>query len=290
MKKALSILLVVLCLVPVFAQSVVESPSSKNSELRIVSLAPNVTEMVFALGAGDNLVGRTDYCNYPAQALSVTSIGTLWDPNMETILSLDADVAIASSIVDPSFIENLKKAGIEAYQFNEYESSFEGTFTLIEKVAGVIGKQDEGAKLVSDMKAKVKAVQDKVANVKDKKSVVFIIGYGDWGDYAATGDTYLNGVIEVAGGVNAAKDGIAWSISKELLLDQDPDVVILSGYEGQDATEAIRDFTSMAPYSELTASKTGNVYVVDGDAAQRQGVRTADTVEALAKFLYPQLF
>ena len=289
MKKALSIILVILCLVPIFAQSVVESSSSKSTDLRIVSLAPNVTEMIFAFGAGDQLVGRTDYCNYPVEALSVTSIGTLWDPNMETILALNADVAIASSIVDPSFIENLKKAGIDAYQFYE-EDSFDGTFTLIESVANVIGKQAEAAKIVSDMKARVEAVQKIVANVKDRKSVVFMIGYGDWGDYAATGDTYLNGVIEVAGGINAAKDGIAWSISKELLIDQDPDVVILSGYEGMDVAAEIANFTSLAPYSELTASKTGNVYVVDGDAAQRQGVRTADTVEELARFLYPELF
>ncbi len=289
MKKALAILLVVLCFVPVFAQSVVESTASSEEDFRIVSLAPNVTEMVFALGSGDQLVGRTDYCNYPEEALSITSIGTLYDPNMETILALDADVAIASSIVDPSFIDSLKKAGINAYQFYE-EDTYEGTYDLIESVAGVIGKEAEAEKIIADMKARVQVVQDKVAGVKDKKSVVFMIGYGDWGDYAATGDTYLNGVIEVAGGINAAKDGIAWSISKELLVEQDPDIVILSGYAGMDIQAEIKNFTTTAPYSELTASKTGNVYVVDGDAAQRQGVRTADTVEQLAQFLYPELF
>ena len=289
MKKALSILLVVLCLVaPVFAQSVVEQKEASNA-LRIVSLAPNVTEMVYALGAGDQLVGRTDYCNYPVEAQSVTSIGTLWDPNMETILSLNADIAIASSIVDPSFIDSLNKAGIKAYQFY-YENSFDDTYTLIEKVAEVIGKQEEAKALIESMKAKVAAVAQKTAAVENKKSAIFMVGYGEWGDYAATGDTYLDGVIKAAGGINAAESGIAWSVSKELLIKADPDVVILSGYAGQDPAEAIASFTSTAPYSELKASKNGHVYVVDGDAAQRQGVRTADIVEEFAKLLYPELF
>ena len=113
MKKALVVLLIVLCLVPLFAQAVTEA-KSENDDLRIISLAPNVTEIIYALGAGDQLVGRTDYCNYPEEALAITSIGTLWEPNLETILSLNADIAIASSIVDPSFIESINKAGITA--------------------------------------------------------------------------------------------------------------------------------------------------------------------------------
>ncbi|MBO6048218.1 MAG: ABC transporter substrate-binding protein, partial [Spirochaetales bacterium] len=136
LKKILTLFLVFICIVPLFAQGGAEVSVRKTSDLRIVSLAPNVTEMIYALGSGDNLVGRTDYCNYPEEAQKVQSIGTLWDPNMETILALDADVAIASSIVDPSFIESLNKAGIKAYQFYE-ENSYEGTYTLIEKVADV---------------------------------------------------------------------------------------------------------------------------------------------------------
>ncbi len=288
MKKALAILLVALCIIPVFAQSITEQQAT-GDDLRIVSLAPNVTEMVFALGSGDQLVGRTDYCNYPEEALAVQSIGTLWDPNLETILALNADVAIASSIVDPSFIESINKAGIQAYQFY-YENSFDDTYTLIEKVAEVIGKEAEAKALIEDMQAKIAAVAEKTAKVEKKKSVVYMIGYGEWGDYAATGDTYLDGVIKAAGGINAAEEGVSWSISKELLVKADPDVIFISGYAGMDEAAEIQKFTSTAPYSELTASKTGNVYIVDGDSSQRQGVRTAEVVEQFAAILYPELF
>ena len=288
-RKTLSIILVIICTIPLFAQGGAEVSITKSSDLRIVSLAPNVTEMIYALGSGENLVGRTDYCDYPPEAQKVQSIGTLWDPNMETILALDADVAIASSIVDPSFIESLNKAGVQAYQFYE-ENSFEGTYTLIEKVAQVIGKEDAAEKIINDMKDRVQEIRKITSMVNMRRSAVFIIGYGDWGDYAATGDTFLDGVIEAAGGVNAAKDGIAWSISKELLLEKDPDVILLSGNQGTDAETEIATFKSLEPYSQLSACKNGKVYVIDGDAAQRQGVRTIDTVEEIARLLYPGLF
>ncbi|MBO4717918.1 MAG: ABC transporter substrate-binding protein [Spirochaetales bacterium] len=290
MKKALVVLLIALCLVPLFAQAVTEA-KSENDDLRIISLAPNVTEIIYALGAGDQLVGRTDYCNYPEEALAITSIGTLWEPNLETILSLNADIAIASSIVDPSFIESINKAGITAYQFYE-EESLEGTYSLIMNVAIAICREDKGTEIVDSLQKRIDAVSTKTATIPadQRKSTIYIISYGDWGDYAATGETYLNDVIEAAGGINAAKDGQYWSISKELLLAQDPDVILLGAYSYTDPAYEIANFRSLEPYSQLTASKTGNVLTINGDAAERQGVRTADTVEEIARILYPELF
>ena len=290
MKKALVILLIALFAVPLFAQAVTEVRSGSDG-LRIISLAPNVTEIIYALGAGDQLVGRTDYCNYPEEALAVTSVGTLWDPNLEAILALNADVAIASSIVDPSFIESLQKAGVTAYQFYE-EESLEGTFALILNVAITIGREDKGLEIVDSLKNRINAVKDKTSGIPEdqRKSAVYIISYGDWGDYAATGETYLNDVIEAAGGINAAKDGAYWSISKELLLSQDPDVVLLGAYSYTDPAYEIATFSSLEPYSQLTASKTGKVFTINGDAAERQGIRTADTVEEIAAILYPEIF
>ena len=144
----------------------------------------------------------------------------------------------------------------------------------------------------ASMKERIDAVRTKVAAIPadQKKSTMYIISYGDWGDYAATGETYLNDVIEAAGGINAAKEGMYWSISKELLLSQDPDTILLGAYSYTDPATEIANFSTLAPYSELTASKTGNVCTINGDAAERQGVRTADTVEEIARILYPELF
>ena len=285
MKKLSIFFLIVCCAFSLFAQAKAES--SINEEIKIVSLGPNVTEILYALGCADNVVGRTDYCNYPQEALTVQSIGNLWEPNLELILGLDADIAIASSLIDPTFIESLTKAGITAYQFNEQES-LEGTYNLIENIAEVVNKQEQAKAIIDNMKTRIQEVKSKINTLNEKKKVVYIISYGDYGDYAATGDTYLNDVIEAAGGINAAQSGMYWSISKELLFEQNPDVILISSY-GDPASD-IQTFVNTTPYNQLDASINGQVYTINQDAAERQGVRTVDAIEEFARILYPQLF
>lgn len=290
MKKLLTIFLVLTCVFALFAQAQVEIEINTN-EQRIVSLGPNVTEIIYALGAGDNLVGRTDYCNYPVEVLSVQSVGTLYEPNLELIVSLNPSLVIASSIVDPAFMTELEKAGIKTLQVVK-EESLDGTYELITEIGAAIGKLPEALTQVSNMKeriAKVTAVTSQIPEA-DKKSAVYIISWGDWGDYAATGDTYLNDVLEAAGALNAAQSASYWSISKELLLSQDPDVILLPAYYYSNPETDISAFKSTEPYSQLSASLNNAIYSVNGDAAERQGVRTADIIEEIAKLLYPSLF
>ena len=291
MKKLLTLMLIVFCAFSVFAQAQVEVQSvATEAPQTIVSLGPNVTEIIYALGAGDSLIGRTDYCNYPEQALSVQSVGTLYEPNLELIISLNPDIVIASSIVDPAFMTSLEKAGIKTLQIVK-EESLAGTFDLITEIGIAIGKTAQATELVASLKdriAKVTAVTSQIPE-SEKKSAVYIISWGDWGDYAATGDTYLNDVLEAAGTINAAKSASYWSISKELLISQDPDVVLLPKYSYSDAEADLKAFKSTEPYSTLKASLNDTVYSINGDAAERQGVRIADTIEEIAKLLYPNL-
>ncbi len=290
MKKFLTIILVFFCALNIFAEAQYEVSLKKTNDT-IVSLGPNVTEIIYALGAGDRLIGRTDYCNYPEEALSVQSVGTLYEPNLELIISLNPSIVIASSIVDPAFMESLEKAGIETLQVIK-EESLNGTYELIEEIAIAIGKTEEAAHLVTNLKDRIEKVTSITSQIPkdEKKSAVYIISWGDWGDYAATGDTYLNDVLEAAGAINAAKSASFWSISKELLISQDPDVVLLPKYSYSDPEADIIAFKATAPYSNLKASLNDAVYSVNGDAAERQGVRTADTIEEIAQLLYPSLF
>lgn len=292
MKKILSLILIVGCALSVFAQAQVEVQSvTTEVPERIVSLGPNVTEVIYALGAGDSLVGRTDYCNYPQEALNVQSVGTLYEPNLELILSLNPNIVIASSIVDPSFMTELEKAGIKTLQVVK-EESLEGTYEFISEVGSAIGKPAQASELIANMKeriAKITSITSKIPE-NEKKSAVYIISWGSWGDYAATGDTYLNDVLEAAGAINIAKSASFWSISKELLISQNPDVVLLPKYSYSDPEAEIATFKTTEPYSQLKASINDAIYSVNGDAAERQGVRTADTIEEIAKLLYPNLF
>ncbi len=281
-KLSFTLLILVLCFA-VFAQPAVEKKETVN-ELRIVSLAPNVTEILCALGCESSLVGRTDYCDYPESVTSVPSIGTLYEPNLEAILALEPDVAIASSIVDPDFIASLEKAGVKAYQFLEEYNGLEGTYALIREVGEAAGKTKEAEELALNVKKRIEAVTALTSGV-EKKSCIYIISWGDWGDYAATGDTYLNEVIKAAGAENAAEEALYWSISREFLLDKDPSYIILPTYAYTDPSQ-FENFRNTSPYSQLS----GQLITIDGNAAERQGVRSADTVEAIAKALYPELF
>ncbi|MCF0238562.1 MAG: ABC transporter substrate-binding protein [Sphaerochaetaceae bacterium] len=119
---------------------------------------------------------------------------------------------------------------------------------------------------------------------------MYLISWGDWGDYGATGETYLNDVIKAAGAINSGEQGQWWAISKELLLDQDPNFILLGAYSYTDIPSTIDSFVNSEPYNKLSASKNGNVITINGDAAERQGVRTAMVIEEIAQLLYPQLF
>lgn len=262
-----------------FASPVKENAS--NDELRIVTLAPNMTELVYALGSQENLVGRSSSCMYPEECLSVPSVGDMWKPDIETIISLNPSIVLASSLTDDASIDALKKAGVNAVKIN-YDQRLEGTYYLIEEVGNLIGKTSEAAQLAESVKTRIENVRTKASSVKEKKSVVYIISWGDWGDYAATGDTFIGDVIEAAGAENAAKEASFWAISKELLLNEDPDIIVLPSYSYQDAD--IEGFSHTSPYNQLH----GQIITINGDAAERQGVRTADFVEELYSIVYQE--
>lgn len=289
MKKILVITLILLTFLSAFAKGAKEVKVDNTSDLRIVSLAPNVTEIVCALGLEDNLVGRTDYCNYPKSVSSVQSIGTLYDPNIELICALQPDVVIASSIVDPSVIEKLENAGIKAYQFLEEYNGIEGAYNLIREVSKVVAKPVTGEKLIAESRKTIEDVMAKTSSLETRKSCVLLISWGDWGDFAATGDTYLHEVLLAAGAENIAKDAMYWSISKELLLSEDPDVVLMTSDSNWTMLPLDEAFMTSAPYNTLSASQNAQVFILDSDSVQRQGIRTADAVVMIAKALYPEI-
>lgn len=265
----------------VFAKGTPET--SENEDLRIVTLAPNMTELVYYLGAGESLVGRSSSCQFPSDCLSVPDVGDMWKPDLEKILTLEPTVVLASSLTDDTCITAMKNAGLNVFKIN-YDQRLEGTYNLINEVGKAIDKEEEAKELSDNVRNKIQNLINKTSSVYPKKSVIYIISWGDWGDFAATGDTFIGDIIEACGGINAAKDGAFWSVSKELILAEDPDVIILPSYSYQAAD--IEGFKSTAPYSQLN----GSVITLDGDSAERQGVRTADFAQELASILYPELF
>ncbi|MGH0052605.1 MAG: helical backbone metal receptor, partial [Sphaerochaetaceae bacterium] len=109
------------------AQPILETGNHEaEREIRIVSLSPNVTETIYALGAESSLVGRSDYCNYPEEAMELPSVGTLYNPSLETLLALEPDLVISSAFVPDAFLSSVEQAGIEVLQLDT-QGTFQGT-------------------------------------------------------------------------------------------------------------------------------------------------------------------
>lgn len=249
---------------------------------RVVSISPGATETIYALNSQDTLVGRSDYCDYPKEAMSIESVGQITEPNIEKIAELNPDLVIASAHFSQELVDKIEALGIKVAVLYG-EESFDGAYKNIQDIALVLGKEKEGTEIVDDMKKKVEEVENKVKNL-EKPSVYYVVGFGKT-DFTAGGNTFIGQIINRAGGDNIAKDIEGWNYSKEVLMEKNPDIVILS-----DKYDSKSGFTTGEGYKELKAVKEGNVYEIDDNMLSRQGPRQAEGLEALAKIIHPEAF
>lgn len=247
---------------------------------RIVSLSPNVTETLFALGLGDKIVGRTDYCDYPSEVFDIVSVGDLMTPSIEKIISLEPDVVIISNIGQKETVEALDRAHIKIAYFDE-DQDMEGTYSLIEKVGQLTGTKQVAEQLISSMRDIVSEVQH--SNVgKNRPTAYYVTGFGEWGDFTATGDTYLHDIITLAGADNIASSGSGWSFQLESLIASDPDVIIMAPMWGSSMDESIEEFKNHSFYSSLSAVKNNKIFGLEENILERQGPRSAQAVKELS--------
>ncbi|MBU3213738.1 ABC transporter substrate-binding protein [Clostridium estertheticum] len=250
---------------------------------RIIAIAPNITEGIYALGKGTSLVGRSDYDDYPAKANKVTSVGGLLKPNIEKIVELKPDVVIASTHFDKDVIKKLEGLNIKVVVIYG-EENFAGVYDTMSKLGQIVNASDKALLIISDMQKKVADVTKKVKGAK-KPTVYYVAGFGKSGDFTAGKDTFIGNMIDMAGGENAAKDVVGWKYSVEKLVEKNPDVLICSKlYDSKKGIEAT------SGYKDLKAVKSGNLLEVDENIIARQGPRLADGLEAIAKLIHPELF
>lgn len=255
---------------------------------RVVSLSPNITETIYALDRGSTLVGRTDYCNYPEQTAQVPSVGDLLSPSVEQIVALDPQIVLISTLGQLQIIDALESAGITLFYINE-PGTMEGTYQMITMVADILSAEREAVTLIDGMKELIEEVQSVVRQEK-AVSTYYVAGFGQWGDFSATGDTFLHEIITLAGGDNIASDGNNWTYSLERLIMHDPEVIILPATWGSTFEQTLEAFSSFEAYQGLTAVKQGRIYDVEADILNRQGPRSALAVKLLAQILHPEQF
>ena len=255
----------------------------ESEPMTVISTAPSMTETLFALGLGDRVVGRTDYCNFPEAALEVESIGSLREPNIEAIIALNPDLILMSTHASEEVLAKFEEAGLNTAILTAQES-FDGVYEIINQAGFIFNVVDNATTLTDAMKVDVQTVVDAIATV-EKKSVYYVVGFGEYGEYTATGDTFIHDMLELAGGTNIAADGEGWSYNLETIIEKDPEVLICS-----ELNETKASLEGTEGYMELTAVKEGRLLEINQDLLSRQGPRLAKGLMAIAKLLHPEAF
>lgn len=248
---------------------------------RIVSLSPSNTEILFALGAGDRVVGVTSYCDYPEEAKSIEKVGSFEGPNLELVKKVQPDIVLAGYIQEEA-VKTMENMGITVV-VTEAES-FDSIYDSIGMIGKITGTEAKAKEVVDAMKQSIEAV---AAKNKDKKkpSVFYVV----WTDPLTTAgsETFINDVIKAAGGVNVAEKVTSWAkYSTEELVKDNPDMLI-SALHSTDKGMTKEDISKNPIFSKLECVKKGNIYIMsDDNIIARPGPRIVQAVEEMAKVFY----
>jgi iron complex transport system substrate-binding protein len=251
---------------------------------RFVSLAPSVTEIVFAIGAGDGLVGRTTYCNYPPEAQRVMEVGDTLKPSIEKIIALQPQVVFVSTASQlEAFTSELAAHQIAVYVTDSRD--LEGVFKSIARIAELLNRQSQANQLLLQLRARVAAVNDRV---KSRPPVRVFYQVSDKPLYTIGKDAFLTDLIRRAGGVSVTADVPgAWpKFSAESALAASPDAIILP--TGGSMGEANANVASAL--KDSPAVSRGQVFKINDDHLSRPGPRSVDGLEELARALHPEVF
>jgi iron complex transport system substrate-binding protein len=254
----------------------------------IVSLSPSNTEILFALGLGDRVVGVTEYCDYPAEAHTKSIVGGVSSINVEKIVALDPDLIVANVMNGEDNIAHFRKLGYSVLCLNP--DSVEGTFSSIYCVGEATGTSSVATKLVASMQQRLDVAAEKM-NISGTTSLT-VQHLMSIDPYWVSGNhTFQNELITLAGGVNAFPDVDGWGIiNLERLLTADPDVILVDsgGGMGKKGQTLLKQSLMTDPrLSSLSAVKSDRVYVMDADTFDRGGPRIVDAFDELVAILHP---
>jgi iron complex transport system substrate-binding protein len=275
----------------IVTDSISNTITLKSPAMRIVSLAPSNTEILFAIGAGSQVVGRDMFSDFPADAKNVADIGGgFGELNTETIVSLKPDLVLAAALTPPEQIKALQKLGLTVFVLGN-PTDLEGMYENLRIVAHLTGHASDAEKLISELKARVAVVNGKMAGVKERPLVFYELDGSDPNNPWTPGPgTFIDTLLSLAGGRNAgsALSGSWVQISIEKLLADNPDYILL----GDAALGGItpEQVAARAGWNTLSAVKNNKVLPFDDNTVSRPGPRLVDGLEALAKLLHPELF
>jgi iron complex transport system substrate-binding protein len=256
-----------------------DGPASK-----IVALTASDVEIIYALGAGDLLVGRGEYCDYPAEVLDKPVVKSGAETNLEEILALQPDVVLMATMAQTEDQVNaLEQAGVRVIVSDA--QNLDGVYQAINLIGAITGKTEEAAALVKQM-------QDTFAAVKAKsqdtgKTVYFEVSPLEYGLWAAGNGTFMNELASICGLTNAFADVEGWGeISEEQVFAKDPDYIVTTSMYWGEGPTPVEEIRGRAGWDQLKAVKNNQIFNADSNAITRPGPRLMDAVQALYDFVY----
>jgi iron complex transport system substrate-binding protein len=253
---------------------------------RIVSLAPNLTETIYALGAQDRLVGVTNYCDYPPDALKKTKIGTALNPSLEAIVGLKPDLVLATTAIDRlETVQSLERLGIPVYATDPH--TVEGILVSIRNVGDVIGAPQQGDALAASLASRLAQIKQQLAGSAPKR-ILFVV----WEKPLITmgKNTFLADAVRWAGGESVINLTQNWpNISLEEAVRQQPDALVFASGDPQNTEKEYANLSAEPGWRVLHAVEQRQIITVS-DAISRPAPRLVDAIEELARALHPDAF
>jgi len=256
---------------------------------RLISLAPSNTEILFALGLGDKVVGVTDFCDYPAEAQAIEKVGGI-EPNLEKLVDLDPDLvlAIGGSPAQVEKATEMEKLGLTVLVLEP--GDIEGIVANIALVGKATGAEKEASELVAKMRKRFEDVTTKTEGADSNPKVFFELDATDPSKpYTPGPGSFIDALISLAGGSNiGASAKMQWAqLSTEEIIAQDPDIIVLGDANYGMTPKMVKERPG---WDVIAAVRNNRIYPIDDNLISRPGPRIMDGLEALARIIHPELF
>lgn len=258
---------------------------------RLISLAPNATEILYAIGAGDRLLAVDAFSDYPPEVDSLPEIGGLdYTYNIEAIVAQTPDIVFAAGITAPETIAQLEQLGLAVVVLGPLETSFDTILGDIELAGQIVGREEEASALVAQLQARLADIAERAAGAPEKPRVYWELDATDpTKPYSVGPGSFVDEMITRAGGINifAAVDTPYPQVSAEQVVAGDPEIIIMSNAAYGTTVESLM---ARPGWDVITAVRDGRVFPIDDNLVSRPGPRVVDGLDAAARLIHPDVF
>jgi len=248
----------------------------------IVSIIPSETEVVYAVGGGDKVVGVDDYSDYPEAAVSVEKVGDMYT-NIEKVVSLNPDLVLASQSMNGEAVQKLRELGITVYASNP--TTYDEVIAHIEQIGVILNTQKQALDVTASMKSVKEEITTKLAGAEKRK--VYLEFSPGW---TVGSGTFLDELVTLAGGINIAGGQPGWfEVDAEAVVEANPEVIIYPDW-GEEQSSIVAGIMARTGWDAIDAVQKNNIVKVAENPLVRVGPRLSIGLTEAAKAIHPELF